>query len=172
MSFSRILSRFSYVLTVGMITFFFMPESDCIVDIFHVCTHSGVDGRFGGFRVLVVVKGAAVRIWVCVSFCGRVGMLDHMAGMGLPFKRSFIQLCLGTVTIDISAAPWGGGSPFLNPVVADIVCRCLMTRLTSAGDTCGLSWHLHVFNNALYHACLQVLLFNTLSCVSLLKFSF
>jgi len=84
-------------------------------------------------------------------------MLDHMAGMGLPFKRSFI---------------WGGGSPFLNPVVADIVCRCLMTRLTSAGDTCGLSWHLHVFNNALYHACLQVLLFNTLSCVSLLKFSF
>ena len=52
-----------------MAAFFFMPESDCIVNIFHVCVHSGVDGHLGGFRVLVVVKGAAVHVWVPVSFC-------------------------------------------------------------------------------------------------------
>lgn len=69
MSFTGIISRFSYGPTVGMITFFFKAESDCIVNIFHVCVHSGVDGHLGGFRVLVVVKGAAVHVWVPVSFC-------------------------------------------------------------------------------------------------------
>ena len=88
MSQSIILSGSIPIAANGRILFPFTADYYSIVPMWHILTHSFVDGHWGCFRVLAIVGGAAVNLWVHVAFWivfpfsldiyPGVKLLDHM----------------------------------------------------------------------------------------------
>ena len=62
-------SKFIHVAANGKISFFFKAEYYSIVYIYHIFfIHSSVDGHFGCFHILAIVKSAAMNTRGHVSF--------------------------------------------------------------------------------------------------------
>ena len=140
----------------------------CTCDFF---IHSSVCGHFSGLHDLAIVHSAVVCVWVRFSESGllrtysRVWSPDDRVAVFLPSKGTIIVYSLVAVSIR--------GSPFLNSVVAIIVCRLLDYDHFDWCD--GIPYwtsDLHVSNKSSYCAYFWVLFFFlTLSWTSLLKLS-
>ena len=67
-SLSVTISNSILVAAHGIISFFLWLSNISLYVLYHIFTHSSVDGHLGYFPVLGIVNSAAMRIWVHVSF--------------------------------------------------------------------------------------------------------
>ena len=89
-----------HVAANGIILFFFMDRLYSVVYMYHIFfIHSSVDGHFGCFHVLAIVKSAAVNIqFTSVPSLSRVqlfatpGTAAHQASLSVTSSQSLLKL--------------------------------------------------------------------------------
>lgn len=106
-----------------MVTFFFIPESDCIVNMFQFFfIRSFLSGVFFGFQILVFANSSLVYFWVTMSFVFWLAV-HILLRVGLPCRWQLWFECLREFYTVRSSGCYcshfkctiGEGTFFLNP---------------------------------------------------------